>query len=82
VDFGLELAGRCWENIVCKQRLTWDQPNIFRGDLDTGERTFGNDYYQNMMLWSLPAAVSGQDLSGPCAPGGLVERVIAAGKAA
>ncbi len=82
VDFGLELAGRCWENIVCKQRLAWDQPNIFRGDVDTGERTFGNDYYQNMMLWSLPAAVSGQDLGGPCAPGGLVERIIAAGKAA
>jgi uncharacterized protein (DUF608 family) len=68
-DFGLWLAQRCWENIVCKQRLTWDQPNFFRGGLDSGERDFGNDYYQNMMLWSLPAAMQGQALHGPCAPG-------------
>jgi uncharacterized protein (DUF608 family) len=78
-EFGLELARRCWENIVCKQRLRWDQPNFFRGDIDTGERTFGNDYYQNMMLWSLVAALDGGDLSEPCKPGGLVDRVIKAG---
>ena len=78
-DDGLWLAQRCWENIVCKQRLTWDQPNFFRGGLDTGERDFGNDYYQNMMLWSLPAAIQGQPLHGPCAPGNLVDRIIQAG---
>ena len=77
--FGLELARRCWENITCTQRLTWDQPNFFRGELDTGERSFGSDYYQNMMLWSLPAAIAGTDLRGPCEPGGLVDRVIRAG---
>jgi uncharacterized protein (DUF608 family) len=81
-EFGLELARRCWENIVCRQRLAWDQPNFFRGDLDTGERDFGNDYYQNMMLWSLPAALAGQDLRGPCQAGGLVDRIIQAGRAA
>ena len=78
-EFGLELARRCWENIACTQRLTWDQPNLFRGDLDTGECWFGNDYYQNMMLWSLPAALEGQDLAGPCKPGGLIDRIIQAG---
>jgi uncharacterized protein (DUF608 family) len=78
-EFGLELARRCWENITCTQRLTWDQPNFFRGDVDTGERAFGNDYYQNMMLWSLPAALEGADLSAPCQPGGLVDRVLQAG---
>jgi uncharacterized protein (DUF608 family) len=79
-EFGLELVRRCWENITCTQRLTWDQPNILRGDKDTGERVFGNDYYQNMMLWSLPAGVAGQDLAGPCEPGGLVDRMLAAGR--
>jgi len=78
-QFGLQLARRCWENITCTQRLVWDQPNFFRGELDTGERSFGSDYYQNLMLWSLPAALAGTDLSGPCEPGGLVERVIRAG---
>ena len=49
-----------------------------RGDVDTGERVFGNDYYQDMMLWSLPAAIFGQTVDGPCKPGGLVDRIIKA----
>jgi len=76
-EFGLELCRRCWANIV-QNGMAWDQPNIIRGD--TGERVYGGDYYQNMMLWTLPAALAGQDLSGPCAPGGLVDRVIQAAK--
>ncbi len=75
-EFGLELARRVWHNIVCMQGYTWDMPNIVRGDVDTGERTFGNDYYQDMMLWSLPAAIMGKDFSAPAKPGGLVDRVI------
>jgi len=51
-----------------------------RGDVDTGERTFGNDYYQDMMLWSMPAALEGKDLGAPSKPGGLVYRVISAAK--
>jgi len=50
-----------------------------RGDADTGQRAFGADYYQNMMLWAVPAALQDQDLTGPMQAGGLVERVIAAG---
>jgi uncharacterized protein (DUF608 family) len=80
VDFGLELARRCWENIVLKWRYTWDMPNIMRGDEDTGERVYGHDYYQVMMLWALPAAMKGEDLSGVCKPGGLVDRVIKGGR--
>jgi hypothetical protein len=41
-----------------------------------GQRTYGTDYYQNMMLWSAPAALAGTDLTGPCKPGGLVDRVL------
>lgn len=74
-QFGLELARRVWHNIVCLQGYTWDMPNIMRGDADTGQRTFGNDYYQDMMLWSMPAAVEGTDFGGPARPGGLVDRV-------
>jgi uncharacterized protein (DUF608 family) len=79
-DFGLELARKAWHNIVCRQGYTWDMPNIMRGDADTGERSFGNDYYQDMMLWSLPAALAGEDVSAPCRPGGLVDRVLKAAR--
>lgn len=76
--FGAELARRVWHNLVCQQGYTWDLPNIMRGDVDSGERTFGNDYYQDMMLWSLPAALEGTDLAAPVKSGGLVNRVILA----
>jgi hypothetical protein len=75
-ELGLDIARKVWHNIVCRHGYTWDMPNIMRGDKDTGERTFGNDYYQDMMLWSMPAALNGEDFSGPTRPGGLVARII------
>ncbi len=80
-EFGAELARRVWHNLVCLQGYTWDMPNIMRGDADTGERTYGSDYYQVMMLWSLPAALEGKDLSAVTKAGGLVERMIGAARA-
>jgi uncharacterized protein (DUF608 family) len=77
-EFGADLARRHWENLVLRQGHPWDLPNIVRGD--TGERVFGTDYYQDMMLWAMPAALSGIDLAASCAPGSLVDRIIAAGK--
>jgi uncharacterized protein (DUF608 family) len=78
-DFGLELGRRCQQNIALEQGMTWDGANVVRGN--TGERGFGNDYYQNMMMWSYPAALAGGDITGPMKDGGLVERVIQAAKA-
>ena len=79
-EFGLELARRVWHNLVCIQGYTWDMPNIMRGDVDTGERTYGNDYYQDLMLWSMPAAIAGQDFGAPAKPNGLVQRMIQAAR--
>lgn len=78
-EFGLSLIERTLEAVELKQKRTWDQPNIINGM--TGGMRFGHDYYQNLMLWSVPAAVVGQDLSGPCRSGGLVDRVIRAAAA-
>ncbi len=75
-DFGLELVRRFFHNVVCEAGTTWDQPNILRGN--TGKRSFGADYYMNMMLWSLPAAAEGKSFEHPCRPGGLVDRVLRA----
>lgn len=80
-EFGLELARRCWENLFCTQGYTWDMPNIISGgEKDDGTRNFGADYYQNLMLWALPAALDGTDLAGPCQAGGLVDRIRKAGQ--
>jgi uncharacterized protein (DUF608 family) len=76
--FGLDLARRHWETIALRQGHAWDLPNIVRGD--TGERVYGTDYYQDMMLWALPAAIAGQDLKASCAPGGLIDRMMRAGR--
>jgi uncharacterized protein (DUF608 family) len=76
VEFGLELCRRCWENIVLRNGMCWDQPNIVRGD--TGEKVYGGDYYQNLMLWSLPAAMEGKGLASVCGAEGLVGRMIRA----
>jgi len=77
-EFGLELARKHWEMLVIRQRHPWDMPNLVDGD--TGERNIGTDYYQTMMLWALPAALTGQDLSGYCASGGLLDRIMSAAK--
>lgn len=75
-EVGLELAHKHWKSIVCEQELTWEQPNLLRGD--SGEATFGWDYYQNMLLWALPLALAGQDLAGVTRAGSLVDRVLRA----
>jgi len=76
-EFGLDLLHRCMENVV-KWGYVWDFPNLMRGDMDSGQRAFGADYYQNMMLWGVPAALEGGDLAKPVKDG-LVRKVIDAG---
>ena len=77
-EFGLDLVKKHWENLVCKQRHPWDMPNMVDGS--DGHRLFGTDYYQAMMLWAMPAAIVGEDMSGPAQRGGLVDRMIEAAK--
>jgi uncharacterized protein (DUF608 family) len=77
-DFGIDLARRHWEAIVCQHGHGWDMPNLVRGD--TGERIYGTDYYQSMMLWALPAALAGHDVAACSSGTSLVSRVIAAGR--
>jgi uncharacterized protein (DUF608 family) len=75
-EIGVELVRRHWSNLFFAQKHPWDMPNLVRGD--TGERIFGTDYYQCMMLWALPAAMADTDLRGFCGRGGLIDRMIAA----
>jgi hypothetical protein len=76
-EFGLELARRPVAELI-RRGWYWDWPVVI--DAAVGPRV-GCDYYQNLMLWSLPAALGGGDLTGPCGPDGLVDRVLRAGGA-
>jgi uncharacterized protein (DUF608 family) len=79
-DTGLGIIRRLMHAISCKHGHAFDMPNMLY--CDTGERWFGTDYYQNMMLWSVPAALGRKDLRGPCASGELVDRVLMAARKA
>jgi uncharacterized protein (DUF608 family) len=78
-ELGLEIARRNMDNIIRVQGLGWDLPNLI--GCDTGARTYGADYYQNMVLWGLPAALVAQEFTAPCKPGGLVDRILQAAAA-
>lgn len=77
-EFGEAVIRRVLDYVVIRQGNTWDFPLVW--DVEKGTRYYGSDYYQNMMLWSVPAVLAGQDLSGPCKPGGLVHRILEAGR--
>jgi uncharacterized protein (DUF608 family) len=71
-EFGLDLVRRTVREIL-KRGWYWDWPVV----IDGVSVRIGSDYYQDLMLWSLPAALKGEDLTGPCKEGGLVDRVVA-----
>jgi non-lysosomal glucosylceramidase len=75
-EAGLDLAERTARALLIQNRASWDSILLFRGD--DASFLWGSDYYQNMMLWCLPAAMAGTDLTGPCEPEGLVGRMLAA----
>jgi uncharacterized protein (DUF608 family) len=77
-DFGLAFLERAMHEVVCAQGHPWDLPNMVAGD--TGRRIFGTDYYQNLMLWALPAAIERSDLRAACRPEGLIDRILAAAR--
>jgi len=77
-DTGVDVVRRMMDSSVRKNLMGWDMTNQVRAD--TGARTFGTDYYQDMMLWALPTALEGKDLKAACGSGTLVNKVIEAGK--
>lgn len=72
-ELGLDLARRCWTNL-CTRGLLWDQPNLLNAA--TGEPIYGNDYYQNMIIWALPPALAGRDVASPLEQDGLVNEIL------
>ena len=77
-EMGMGIAERCWSNVCVKQGMMYDIPNIVNGI--TGKTKFGNDYYQNMVLWAMPAALKLQPLDSMTNDGGIAQRVVKAGE--
>jgi uncharacterized protein (DUF608 family) len=75
---GMEIAYRCLNNIVRRQGYTWNMPNSIR--VKTGTVDYGKDYYQSLMLWMLPLALEKGTAKDGCKTGGIVQKVIEAGK--
>jgi len=70
-----EVAERMMRAIIVQDGVGWELPNI----LDVNGRAIhGDDFYQLMILWSLPLAFEGQGIREACSSGGFVDRIVAA----
>jgi len=79
-DFGLDLLRKNLEISYCKWGYLWDGTNCCSAGGDTGEVNYGWDYWFNWSIWTAPAALVNQDIGALVKPGGLVHRVIEAGR--
>jgi hypothetical protein len=79
-EFGLDLLYKNLHISYCKWGYMWDGTCALSGAGDTGEVNYGWDYWFNWSIWTAPAALLNQDVSALAKPGGLVHRIIEAGK--
>jgi uncharacterized protein (DUF608 family) len=74
---GMEIVRRMMESIIVGSGAGWELPNLLNAD---GEIIHGNDFYQMMILWTLPLAVAGHGIREACAKGNFVDRILASCK--
>ncbi len=55
----LKHANKIWNNTVNRQKNPWNQPDTV--DAKTGRYVFGDAYYRNMAIWSIPIAYAKKD---------------------
>ena len=77
-DFGMNMLEDTLQQVLLNNGRMWDLPNTILGN--TCDRQFGTDYYQNGMLWTIPAAIAGQDLMSLCRKDQLVDRMLKVGR--
>jgi uncharacterized protein (DUF608 family) len=80
-DFGLELLRKNLALSYLVWGYTWDGTNCCSAGGDTGEVNYGWDYWFNWSIWTAPAALLNRDITALSQPGGLVFRMLEAGKA-
>jgi len=79
-DFALDLLYKYCELNACQWGYMWNGPCSRSAFADDGEVSYGWDYWFDTCIWGAPAALANQDMSVPCKPGNLVDRIIQAGK--
>lgn len=52
-------ARKLWDNITHLQKSPWNQPDTI--DARTGRYVFGDSYYRNMAIWSIPIGYAHRD---------------------
>jgi uncharacterized protein (DUF608 family) len=77
-EYGTGMLHKTLEKMVCEHGHPWDLPNMILGT--TGDRHFGTDYYQNLMLWAVPAAIKRESLTQFTNREGFVDRIVNAAK--
>ena len=55
----LKTAYLLWDNVIRRQKSPWNQPDMI--DSKTGRFIFGDAYYRNMAIWSIPIALASRD---------------------
>jgi uncharacterized protein (DUF608 family) len=55
----LKEAHKIWDNLILVQRSPWNLPDTI--DSKTGQFVFGDSYYRNMAIWSIPIAFARRD---------------------
>jgi hypothetical protein len=79
-DLGLDILKRIQENQICRWGGSWEAWNSCSPKADDGARGYGLDYSHNLSLWNTPAALVGEDISGPLKPSGLADRILKAAR--
>ena len=64
-----------YEAMAVKTRAPWNQRCLINGE--TGLPQWGDDYYSNMVIWTVPMALGGETVS-QFTKGGLVKRMLSA----
>jgi uncharacterized protein (DUF608 family) len=79
-DFGLELLRKNLDLSYLVWGYMWDGTNCCSAGGDTGEVNYGWDYWFNWSIWTAPAALLNKDITAMSQSGGLVHRILEAGK--
>ena len=78
VKTGLEIVRRIYESISLRHRTPWNQHCLISAE--DGGPTWGSDYYSNLAIWALPMALKGETIQAYSSTGGLIDRILQAGR--
>jgi uncharacterized protein (DUF608 family) len=80
-EFGLELVRRCLYEIICVHSRSFNAPNILRDYQGVSDITYGNDYYQMLVVWGIPLALENKTFAQYSESDSLINRIIQAANA-